>query len=442
MLELKGKQATVIDLINDPDIDIIVLIGSIETGKTYVAAHTMVSIAETFPKTFIPIVRLNATTAKKTTFRTYLKVLSDSNFIEGEDYRVNRVEGIITLINGSELFVHEANHTKDRDHMKLKGLDANAMHFDEVDEIIQSAYQMAQSRVGRDPDHPAPPKTIITMNPNDKWAKKEFYDAWKNNTLPKNVAVLEFDRFDSWSNQDRYEKLINSRPKPWVERYINNNWDYADDDNSLFKYRFFDAAGVVTLDPNEPRYVGLDVAREMMGDRSVVALWFGRTLVDIKIIKDHDEQMTTDEQALALIKYNTQNSVIWQNTAVDSVGIGVGVVDHLHSKGIKVREFKSGARPTVETYDNLRSQVIFELAQGLEKGTIKIYEGCPFRAELISEAMAHNHKVDDKKLAVESKDEIKKRTGSLSPDIMDAVVMGLYPQLKLDPTQNTKRIIF
>ncbi len=143
---------------------------------------------------------------------------------------------------------------------------------------------------------------------------------------------------------------------------------------------------------------------------------------------------------MELIKYCTQNAVLFNNTAVDAVGIGVGVVDHMKSKSIKVREFVSGSKPTIDKYDSLRSQVIFEFAQGLEKGTIKIYEGCPYRNELISEAMAHLHDIGGKKLKVESKEDIKKRTGSLSPDILDAVVMGLYPQLKIDPKHNTKRI--
>jgi hypothetical protein len=138
----------------------------------------------------------------------------------------------------------------------------------------------------------------------------------------------------------------------------------------------------------------------------------------------------------------TQNSVTADGTAVDAVGIGVGVVDHAHSKGIEVVEFKSGFKATTDDYDNLRSQVIFEFAQGLERGEIKIYESCPFRAELVSEAMAHNHKIDGKKLSVESKEEIKKRTGGLSPDIMDSVVMGLYPQLKLNAEEDEDRISF
>jgi hypothetical protein len=151
--------------------------------------------------------------------------------------------------------------------------------------------------------------------------------------------------------------------------------------------------------------------------------------------------MMTDDQALWLIKFLTQNAVLPANTNVDGVGLGVGVIDFMKSRGLRVQEFISGAVPSVDTYDKLRSEVIYEFAQGLEKGEIKIYEGCPFRNELISEAMAHNHKTTDKKLAVESKDEVKKRTGSLSPDIFDAVVMGLRGQLVgLDSRKNPNRI--
>lgn len=441
MLELKPKQQKIIQAINNPDIDVIVLIGSVETGKTYAAAHAMVSIADTFPNSYIPIVRLNGSTAKKTVYRTYKKVLIDSNFVEERDYKCTDNVGKITFSNGSILELTEADHTKDPDHMKIKGLEPDALHIDEADELVESAYDMLQSRVGRDPKSSVPPVTIVTMNPNNKWCKTKFYDAWKKGELPSNIEVIEFTRYDSWSDQDRYEKLISSRPRPWVERYVNNNWDFADDDLSLFKYRYFDSASVTKLDPVAPRYAGYDVARSGR-DRSVVALWYGKTLVDIVVIKDKDEQITTDDQALELIRFSHENSVPVNRIAVDGVGVGVGVIDHMKSKGMSVMTFVSGAKPTVDGYDNLRSQVIYEFSQGLEKGEIKIYEGCPYRNELLSEAMAHNHKIGDKKLSVESKDDVKSRTGGLSPDIFDAVVMGLYPQLQIDPSRNLNRIGF
>lgn len=439
MLALKPKQQTVIDAVNNPNIHTIVLIGSIGTGKTDIAAHASISLAYQFPKTYWTVIRQNISTAKKSVIPSYLEMLDMMELYEGKDYRYNRQDYDITFPhNQSKILFTEADITKDRQGRKLKGINATGNHIDEADELDQIMFVTATSRRGRRNKAGQPSLSIITMNPNDTHLKKLYYEPWKNGTLPPDTVVIEFTIEDSWQTKEDIAAMMKN-PKAWVERYINNNWEFADDDNSLFKYRYFDSNMVSRIDDTSRRFVGYDVARSGT-DRSVIALWYGRTLADIVITKDHDEQITTDEQAMTLIKYITQNAVLPESTAIDAVGIGVGVIDHMKSKGILVKSFMSGAKPTVEAYDNLRSQVIFEFAQGLERGTIKIYEGCPFRNELISEAMAHTHNVSDRKLSVESKEKVKERTGSLSPDIMDAVVMGLYPQLNIDPRYNTSRI--
>jgi len=451
MLKLKTKQQTVIEAINDPTIHTIVLIGSVGTGKTDVAAHASISICYQYPKTYWPVVRANISTAKRSSIPSYLEMLDKMNFVENEDYIYNKQDQEIKFThNRSKIVFVEADITKDRQARKLKGINATGNHIDEADELSEIMFITALSRRGRRNERGQPSISIVTMNPNDTFLKKKFYEPWKNGTLTPGVVVIEFTLEDSWQTKQDIDMMM-SNPKPWQERYLFNNWDYSDDDLNLFKYRFFDASITDDLDSNALRFIGYDVARSGH-DRSVIALWFGKTLVDIKIIKDSNEQMTTDDQALALIKYSTQNAVLGQNVAVDAVGIGVGVIDHMKSKGIMVREFVSGASPIKTDYekknnlpskfDKLRSQVIFEFAQGLEKGIIKIYQGCPFRNELISEAMVHNHRISDKQISVESKEEIKKRTGGLSPDIMDAVVMGLYPQLDIDPRNNANRIAY
>lgn len=437
-LKLKKKQQKVIDTIWDRSIHTIVLIGSVGSGKTDVAACASIGIAYKFPKTYWTVFRQNISTAKRSVIPSYLNMLDMMCFVEGKHYKYNKQDFEITFNNKSKIAFVEADVTKDRQGRKIKGINATGNHIDEADEIDQTMFVTAVSRRGRRNTEGQPSLSIITMNPNDTHLKDLYYKPWRNGTLPPGVKVVEFTIEDSWqSPEDIAAMKLN--PQPWVERYLNNNWDYQDDDMSLFKYRHFDAAIIKELDENKKRFIGMDVARSG-GDRSVIALWYEKTLVDIKILKGHREQKTTDVQAMELIRYATEEAVTYRNIAIDAVGIGVGVVDHLKSKGLEAREFVSGARPTVDKYDSLRSQVIYELAQGLEKGIIKIYEGCPYRNELISEAMAHNHEIDGKKLKVESKKEIKKRTGSMSPDIMDAVVMGLYPQLALDPKDDTSRI--
>jgi hypothetical protein len=441
MLFLKPKQQTVIDAANDPRISTIVLIGSVGTGKTDVAAHASISIAYSFPRTYWPVFRQNISTAKRSVIPSYLNMLDLMNLEEGLDYRYNRQDFEITFDhNGSKIGFVEADVTKDRQGRKIKGINASGNHIDEADELEQTMFITANSRRGRRNEQSQPSLSIVTMNPNDTHLKALYYDPWKAGTVPPDTVVIEFTLEDSWQTAADIEALKRN-PKPWRERYLFNNWAYQDDQDSLFKYRHFDAAITPTLDGNATRYTGYDVARSGT-DRSVVALWYGKTLVDIQIVKDHDEQMQTDVQAQWLIQFITQNAVLPVDTQIDAIGLGGGVVDVMRSRGLDVQEFISGATPTSDKYDKLRSEVIYFFAQGLERGEIKIYEGCPYRNELISEAMAHNHKTTDKKLAVESKEEVKKRTGSLSPDIFDAVCMGLRSQLAIDPRHNQNRIAF
>lgn len=427
MLQLKPKQQTVVDAVNDPKIHTIVLIGAVGTGKTDIAAHLSIAIAYQFPRTYWPVFRQNISTAKRTVIPSYLNMLELMNLVENEDYKYNSQDFTITFLhNKSVIPFIEADVTKDRQGRKIKGINATGNHIDEADELNQTMYITAASRRGRRNEHHQPSLSLVTMNPNDSHLKELYYDPWKAGTLPGDTIVIEFTLEDSWQTQADIDSMMRN-PRPWRERYLMNNWAYHDDADSLFKYRSFDAALVNELDSNATRYVGYDVARSGT-DRSVVAMWYENTLVDIQITKTADEQKTTDDQALELIKYLTQNAVLPDHTWVDGVGVGVGVIDFMKSRGMRPQTFISGARPDSPTYDNLRSESIYKFAQGLERGEIKIYEGCPFRNELISEAMAHNHKTDDKKLAVESKDRVKERTGSLSPDIFDAVVMGLRQQ--------------
>ena len=69
-----------------------------------------------------------------------------------------------------------------------------------------------------------------------------------------------------------------------------------------------------------------------------------------------------------------------------------------------------------QDYDMLRSQVIHAFALMMEKGTVKIYEDCPYLTEFEEEAMEHGYTEDKRTLKVESKEAIKLRTGA-SPDI-------------------------
>ena len=351
MLKLKAKQQKVLESVNDPSIHTIVLIGSVGTGKTDIAAHVGISLAYNFPKTYFTVFRQNISTAKRSVIPSYLNMLDMMGLEEKYDYKYNRQDFEIKFLHNKSIigFV-EADITKDRQGRKVKGINATANHIDEGDELAETMFAMATARKGRRNQEGQPSISIITMNPNDTFMKAKFYDPWKAGTLPKGVIVIEFTIEDSWQTKEDIEQM-KTNPRPWVERYLNNNWAFQDDDNSLFKYRYFSSAIQSMWDINAVRTIGNDVARSGT-DRSVIALWAGNTLIDIFIVKDKTQKITTDEQALTLIKYMTENAVVAENIAIDAVGIGVGVVDHMKSKGIIVKEFVSGATPVKRKLPN------------------------------------------------------------------------------------------
>jgi len=219
MLKLKSKQQIVIEALNNPNVHTIVLIGSVGTGKTDIAAHASISICYEFPKTYWPVIRANLSTAKRSVIPSYLEMLDKMNFVENDDYIYNKQDQEIKFThNRSKIVFVDADITKDRQARKLKGINASGNHIDEGDELSEIMFITAVSRRGRRNENGQPSVSIITMNPNDTFLKHKYYDAWRAGTLEKGVLVIEFNLEDSWQSKDDIE-MMKSNPKPWQERY-------------------------------------------------------------------------------------------------------------------------------------------------------------------------------------------------------------------------------
>lgn len=438
MLQLKQKQADAVAAVNDPRVDVLVLLGVVGSGKTDVAAHIVISICLQFEKTYWPAFRQNISTAIKTLIPSYLEMADKMGLVQGEDFTYNQQSKTMTFPNKSVIVFVEADASKDRGGKKIKGINATGNHIDEPDELEYEMFIQATSRRGRRNEHGQPSLSILTLNPNDGWVKELYYDPWKADALPANVRVIEFDLNDSWLSQ-RDIAALQTNPEWWTQRYLYNNWNYSDESSSLFKSRHWATSIVEELDAGQPRAAGYDVARSGT-DRSVRCLLYGTTIADILIVKDKKDQIDTGDQADTLVGDAGEFEYGLDDMAVDAVGLGVGVVDALAKQGFTVHEYMSGSKPDPAVmlsaadsmpvnFDNLRSQMIYLYARGIELGIIKHFRGCPFLNELQKEAMAHNFETTDKVLRVESKDHVKKRLGS-SPDLLDAVIMALYVALR------------
>lgn len=419
-MQISTKQNQIAQAITSRQKKTIVLAGSLGTSKTFGAAVMLISLAKQYPGSVIGIGRKNTTEMKRGTMMSFDEAAEKMNVT---DFTVNRLEMVWRFSNGSRFIFFEIDRAHDRDFSKIKSMNLTAAFIDEADAVEKDGFLAVYGRVGRHNENGAPDFQILAANPNEAWIKEDYYDKWKAGTLPDDTAFIEFDISDSFLGKSYYAKF-ESAPENWKKRYLYNDWNYGDDDKSLFKYAILDRSHVNILEDGT-RYAALDVAR-FGTDRSVAALWQGKQLIDIHIMKGKDDKITNLELARKFRRYCEENSVGYENACVDAVGNGGGVVDTLHEEGFEVREFIAGSG-SEGNYNNLRSETTHTLAQDFEKREAKLFASCPFLSELKKELTMQNYEIRDKQLILESKEKIKQRLG-MSPDISDAVIMAYSMQ--------------
>lgn len=433
----------------------IALEGAVGTSKTYGAALVLLGIALDYPNSLIFVARRHLPELRRGTLFTFEEAAADMGLIKGQHYIENKTTPYWRIEThkdkpASYIYFVELDHIRDPQFLKVKSANITCGMIDEADGVIENAFNTFHSRTGRRNKNGAPDFTIISCNANDGWIKRRYYDKFKNPSengpLPPEAVVIEFDIADSFLEKEYYDKLMGN-PKQWVERYLRNNWDYGDDETSLFKYRHLDSVHVRTFDRGA-KSVAFDVARSAKGDRSTIGRWENGALVDIKIVKDYGVEMDTAEQGDILHDYCVENEVGYEDIIVDFVGLGEGVWAHLkHEYGWTVDKFVAGSKPAQKVkqeelkkrgftpkdtpigYNNLRSEQTYLLARAIEKAEVHFWDGCPYLAEFKKEATMHDYDTKDKMLVVESKDKVKLRTGH-SPDIFDCVMMGYYKHMK------------
>jgi phage terminase large subunit len=174
---------------------------------------------------------------------------------------------------------------------------------------------------------------------------------------------------------------------------------------------------------------GLDVAR--FGDNRT-ALAKRQTHQLLEPIKTWTQLDTMAVASRVKLEFdNTPQLLRPREINVDSIGVGAGVVDRLREIGLPARGInvsESPASVNAETYGNLRAELWFKARQWFEARDVKLpasYKSVRSLADdLVGEltGVRYKYRPGSGKIAVESKDEMKKR-GRMSPDLADAFVL-------------------
>lgn len=164
--------------------------------------------------------------------------------------------------------------------------------------------------------------------------------------------------------------------------------------------------------------LGVDVANSEGGDKAAIAFGYGDRLLKIDDFQCPDANQLGKRDIYTLIYEYTISP---RRVGVDGVGVGAGTINALKELGIQVMNLGGGEQPIdlgfEEQFNNLRSQMYWQLREDLRNGIIQL----PNDEELFADLITPKWFTRNGKIVVESKEEIKKRLGH-SPNKGDAVV--------------------
>jgi hypothetical protein len=411
----------------DSQVETILYGGAAGGGKTMLGCMWQILRRLKYPGTRSLIGRAKLDTLKKTTMNTFFQVANDIGLRAGEDFSYNQQSHIIKFSNGSEIILADLFlYPSDPHFQDLGGLELTDVFLDEATEISEKAYSVVCSRIRyKLNEFGLKPKILLTCNPAKGWIYNQFYLPYKNQNLPEHLAFVQALPGDNIHLPDAYVTSLSRLPEADRKRLLEGDWEFDNSSDRLYLYEELMRCFREPMNVGE-EYITADIAR-LGKDRTVLCVWKGLSCIDIVVLR----QKRQDEVKAEIQRLMNQYSVRLSNVLADADGVGGGLVDSL-----RCREFMNGSKAVRGTqYMNLKADCYFRLGELIDKNEITF----PIKwQEDICKELELIRRVDpDKegKLRVTSKDTISQRTGGISPDIADAIMMRAYFELNRNYTK-------
>lgn len=455
---LSEKQEYAYDLLTLPehwDISEIVFGGGARGGKSYLGSFWISSCAMAFPGSAWLIAREELKALKRTTLRTFFKVLKELGLRKGLHYEYNAQDMVLTFANGSTVFFSELKRTpSDPEFDRIGSYDLTGAWIDESQEVCKDAKDALQFRfsVLSGPGWSTTPKTLYTCNPAKTWI---YVDFWK--PIVKQKLDVEGKAFitslysdNPYIDHEKYKKtVLRTNNKVKIERLLKGNFEYDDSPHKIFVYdAILDmfTRRVNLTDPDAhgkrlekgKRYLICDVARTI--DRIVIGYFVGLQLKKVYIMQNKKIPETADKLKELAVTF----SVPYSQILVDADGMGVGVFDLIpnakgfHNGGKAIFKKKTKDRDQDPPYENLKTQCYFKLSEMVNEGMVGIDENAmPTEKdkEMLIEELDVVKQIDvdsDKKIRINSKEDVKEVLGR-SPDIGDMMMMRMFFEVYTPP---------
>lgn len=470
-ISLSQKQQTAFNLLEDPYVVELLFGGGAGGGKSWLVCLWAVIQCRRYPGIVVGLARKEVSNLGKTTALTLLTEVHRALGVQASDFRYvspGSVNPGVYYRNGSSIpFIDLAPAPSDPNFDRLGSLSLTHNIIEEGGEVVAKARSVFTSRKNRklNVEYGITGKTIITCNPSQNFVRDQFYEPWlalgggsaqtweyQNNEgepalvevdgkqYPAKRAFVRSLPTDNPFVSDNYLEVLKSLPPAERRRLLKGDWDFDDDDAKLFKVHLF---RTVPEQSDGEAYAGCDPSRG--GDKCVFSALKGNTVVDQEVCEiprgDKDLDIGT-YVAQRYITFCQSRGIGYARAAVDAVGIGVSVLDACNRLDFHIQAYNAGStfglrrlgrngnvvespRPedeaqTTPLFNNIRSQVMYDMAESANKGELVFLESLPYYTELKRDLGDHFYEVVERQVIVESKRKMKPRTGR-SPDYADSL---------------------
>lgn len=438
-MKLTKKQTKCLDVLEDSTTTDVLYGGGAGGGKSFVGCYWAVKLCLKYAGIRGLIGRANLKTLKETTLQSFFEVCKIQGLQAGKHFTFNQQSSTIHFFNGSMIFLKDLFlYPSDPNFDELGSLEITFAFIDEVNQIVEKAWNIVKSRIRyRLDENGLIPKILGTCNPAKGWVYNRFYKPFKEGLQGIKscfIPALVTDNEDNVSIH--YIENLKQLDEASKQRLLYGNWEYDDDISILINYdKIIDCFNNSFVSTGN-KYITADIARKGK-DNTVIMVWDGLRVENIFM----ENGRLVDENVKKIKELQYIYQIPNSNTIVDEDGIGGGVVDYLKCKGFVNNStplpspdapFNHKGEKPKENFNNLKSQCYFKLAAFINSG--KVFINCPdiITKNLIIQELEQvkQHNIDkDGKKAVIPKDLVKSNIGR-SPDFSDALMMRMYFEFK------------
>ena len=415
--------------------------GAMGGGKSVALVLCMVLLCKIFPGSRWALVRKDLPRLRRNLIPTFERFVPKKFF-----YPINKSTWTARAVNGSEILFLAASEKDDPECDRVRGLEINGYGADECNEVSEKFFDILNTRCGRWPCKPMPPILhLYTCNPTQSWPKRKFHDPWSRGIHLDKQFYLPSKVTDNPSLTTEYLEALKSLPPHLYRMLVEGDWAVSDDPDQLIPGLAIEEA--LNRDPRTdlvlPARLGVDPAR--FGDDSTALVRTVNYHIADVILR---QKLDTQETAALVHRVAREHKILDPNVRVDDVGVGGGVLDALKAFRVDDAEGKTKPAPLRATafiggaaaivdkskakserfvrFRNLRTQAFWHLRALFVDGYVSVDEsiGAAVRLKLQGDLAALRYTIDgDRVLAVEAKEQIKKRLGR-SPDVGDGTSMA------------------